>query len=176
VKGMRKAGGRTLAAANAYLEQKYLPLWNRRFTVEPANPTDAHRPLGREHDLAAILSHVASRVVANDYTLRYHQKIYQIARADLRPGLRGATVRVEARQDRRVWVRFRDRYLTVQVCEPGTRPEPEPAGEPVQKIPGTSVRPQSRRWMDGFSLKNSPPLWKLLKQESRVPVPNVGGR
>src|SRR5437899_2991413 len=71
VKGRRKAGVRTWEEANAYLEQEYLPLWNRRFTPAPANATDAHRPLGREHDLAAILSHVESRVVANDYTIRY---------------------------------------------------------------------------------------------------------
>ena len=140
VKGMRQAGVRTLAAANAYLEQKYLPLWNRRFTVEPANATDAHRPLRGEHDLAAILSHVEERVVANDYTIRYHQKIYQIARADLRPGLRGATVRVEERGDRSVWVRFRDRYLTVKVCEPLARPQPPPVREPVRKIPRVSAR------------------------------------
>jgi hypothetical protein len=166
VKGMRQAGVRTLTAANAYWEQKYLPLWNRRFTVEPANATDAHRPLRGEHDLAAILSHVEERVVANDYTIRYDQKIYQLARADLCPGLRGATVRVEERGDRSVWVRFRDRYLTVKVCEPLARPQPQPAREPVRKIPRASARPQSRRWMEGFSLNNSPPLWKVPKHEA----------
>jgi len=176
VKGMRKAGVRTLAAANAYLEQKYLPLWNRRFTVEPANATDAHRPLRGEHDLAAILSHVEERVVANDYTIRYDKKIYQIARADLRPGLRGATVRVEARGERNVWVRFRDRYLTVKVCEPLARPQPPPPREPVQKIPRVSARLQSRRWMEGFSLNNSPPLWKVLKHEAGEVGPQEAAR
>ena len=176
VKGMRKAGVRTLAAANAYLEQKYLPLWNRRFTVEPANATDAHRPLRGEHDLAAILSHVEERVVANDYTIRYDKKIYQIARADLRPGLRGARVRVEARGERRVWVRFRDRYLTVKVCEPLARPQPPPAREPVRKIPRVSARPPSRRWMEGFSLNNSPPLWKVLKHEAAKVGPQEATR
>ena len=39
------------------------------------NATDAHRPLRAEHDLAAILSHVEERVVANDYTIRYNTKI-----------------------------------------------------------------------------------------------------
>src|SRR5712691_2542506 len=41
VKGMRKAGVRTWEEANAYLEQEYLLLWNRRFTQAPANATDA---------------------------------------------------------------------------------------------------------------------------------------
>ena len=64
------AGAHTLEEANAYLEKKYLPWWNRTVTVPPADPTDAHRPLGQEHDLAAILSHVESRQMTNDYTVR----------------------------------------------------------------------------------------------------------
>jgi hypothetical protein len=176
VKGLRKAGVRTLREANRYLEQEYLPRWNRRFTVAPANPTEAHRPLGKEHDLAAILSHVESRVVANDYTLRYHKKIYQIVRADIRPGLRGATVRMEERLDQNVWVRFRDRYLTVSVCAPLARPQSPPARQHIQRMPRAFARPPSRPWMEGFNLKHSPPLWKVLKQESSVQVPNVEGR
>src|SRR5208337_3511712 len=54
VKGLRKAGVQTLGEANRYLELEYLPQWSSRFAIEPANPTDAHRPLGAEHDLAAI--------------------------------------------------------------------------------------------------------------------------
>jgi len=54
VKGMRVAGVRTLEQANAYLETEYLPWWNRTLTVEPAQADDAHRPLGKEHNLAAI--------------------------------------------------------------------------------------------------------------------------
>jgi len=118
VKGLRKAGVQTLEEANHYLKLEYLPQWSSRFTIEAANPTDAHRPLGAEHDLAAILSHVEDRVVANDYTIRHDKKIYQIARSEIRSGLRGATVRVEDRLDQSVWVRFRERYLTVRVRKP----------------------------------------------------------
>ena len=171
VKGMRQAGVRTLAAANAYLEQAYLPLWNRRFTVEPANPTDAHRPLRAEHDLAAILCHVEERVVANDYTIRYDRNLYQIARADLRPGLRGATVRVEERGDRSVWVRFRDRYLTVSVCPVPPRAVPEAK---VADFPKPSKGKRASLWAKGFELKKSPPLWRILRQEQGAAAP-VGG-
>jgi DNA-binding Lrp family transcriptional regulator len=162
VKGMRKAGVRTLPEANVYLEQEYLPLWNSRFAREPANSTDAHRALGREHDLAAILSHVDSRVVANDYTIRYDKKLYQIARADIRPGLRGATVRVEERRDGRVWVRFRDRYVTVSVCE--SQPQPV-APRPVPNLPAAARGHRDSTWMKGFDLRKSPPLWQILRHE-----------
>jgi transposase len=118
VKGMRVSGVRTLEEANRYLEQEFLPWWNQHLTVAPANPTDAHRPLGKEHDLAASLSHVETRQVANDYTIRFAGKIYQIARGDVSNGLRGNNVRVERRLDGLIAVRFRDRYLTVEECSP----------------------------------------------------------
>src|SRR5690348_12080106 len=72
VKGLRVAGAKTLADANRYLEQEFLPWWNQRLVVAPVNPTDAHRPLQAAHDLAAILSSVETRQVGNDYTLRSH--------------------------------------------------------------------------------------------------------
>ena len=49
---MRVAGVGTIEEANAYLENEYLPWWNRTLTVAPADAADAHRPLGKEHDLA----------------------------------------------------------------------------------------------------------------------------
>src|SRR5213075_1889902 len=93
VKGMRVAGVTTLAQANHYLETEFLPWVNSMLAVAPANPDDAHRPLEKQHDLAAILSHVESRQVNNDYTIQLDTKIYQIARKDICTGLRGAYIR-----------------------------------------------------------------------------------
>ena len=57
--------------------------------MTPANPDDAHRPLEKHHDLAAILSHVEKRQVNNDYTFSLEAKIYRIVRQDICTGLRG---------------------------------------------------------------------------------------
>ena len=62
VKGLRVAGARTLEEANRYLEAEYLPEWETKFTVIAACADDAHRPLGKQHELAAILSEVEQRV------------------------------------------------------------------------------------------------------------------
>lgn len=162
VKGLRQAGAQTLNEANAYLEQEYLPMWNRRFTVEAEKAPDAHRPLRAEQNLAAILSHVEERVVANDYTIRYHTQKYQIPRADIRPGLRGATVRVEERRDQTVWVRFRDRYLEVSRCEPVPQRTRSASARSISTPRrGTPGSP----WMKDFHLRQSPPLWKIIRQE-----------
>jgi hypothetical protein len=174
LRGLRKAGVRTLEEANRYLELEYLPQWSSRFTREPANPTDAHRPLRAEHDLAAILSHVEQRVVANDYTIRYDNIQYQIIHKDIRPGLRGATVRVEERSDQTVWVRFRDEYLNVQVCDPRDRPAPPPAGPPRKKMSKPSTERKRSNWMEGFNLQKSLPLWKVVELETGECVPGQG--
>ena len=128
--------------------------WSGRFTIEPANPTDAHRPLGAEHDLAAILSHVEDRVVVNDYTIRYDKKIYQIARGEIRSGLRGATVRVEERLDQSVWVRFRERYLTVRVCASQSK---APAPAPVPKLPAILTRQARGQFDERLQPAQQPP-------------------
>jgi len=178
VKGLRLAGASTLEQANRYLQQEFLPEWEGRFTVLPAQGLDAHRPLGREHHLAAILSVVEERVVTNDYTLQFEKQRYQIARVDIRGGLRGAKVRVEKRLDGTVAVRFRQRYLTVSVCDSAERARPKapPRAAGGQKPSRPPRRPPARNWMEGFRLNNSPPLWKILKQESGRGAPDQEGR
>jgi hypothetical protein len=105
VKGLRKAKVRGLEGASAYLEQEYLPLWEERFTVQPACESNAHRPLSKEHKLASILSQVEPRVIGQDYTIRYGAKLYQVAREQIRPRLRRQTVRVEQQLDGKLVVR-----------------------------------------------------------------------
>ena len=113
--GEGNASGRSndVRASQPLPGNRVLPWVNDTLAVTPANPDDAHRPLEKQHDLAAILSHVESRQVNNDYTIQLDTKIYQIARQDICTGLRGAVVRVEKRRDGSVAVRFRDRYLRI---------------------------------------------------------------
>jgi transposase len=171
VKGLRKAGAGTLEEAQKYLDRVYLPLWNRRFTVPPANPTDAHRPLGPQHDLAAILSHVESRVVADDYTLRFEAVRYQIAQPQVRPGLRGARVRLEKRLDGKMKIRFRERYLAVSRCDPAER---QSNPKPRLRQPKTTAQPRQHSWMKEFNLQRSKPIWAVLNEERGQPPGEAG--
>ena len=130
VKGMRVAGVTTIEQANEYLTNDYLAWWDREMTVEAANPDDAHRPLEKSHNLAASLSHVETRQVRPDYTLRWDGKLYQIERQAVVSGLRGANVRVEQRLDGSLAVRYGERYLPIQECATADRPE---AGSPAEE-------------------------------------------
>jgi transposase len=158
VKGLRLARADSLEAAQSYLEEEYLPEWNQRFTVLPAASSDAHRPLRAEYELASILSLVEERVVTPDYTMRYQGKLYQIARRDIRPGLRGGRVRVEKRLDGSLAVRFRQYWLTVAECPAPAKPTAPPktirAPRPRAKV--------AHPWMKNFHLEKSPPLGVIL--------------
>ena len=137
VKGLRVAGAATLDEANDYLETEFLPWVNQTLAVVAASPDDAHRPLEKHHDLAAILSHVETRQVHRNYTLQWDSTLYLIAQKDICAGLRNAVVRTEKRRDGSRAVRFQDRYLSISECE--QRPKvvvkpvkPKPPAKPAQ--------------------------------------------
>jgi transposase len=166
VKGMRVAGVTTLEQANHYLETEFLPWVNATLAVQPASADDAHRPLEKQHNLAAILSQVESRRVNNDYTIQLDAAIYQIARQDIGTGLRGATVRIEKRRDGSVALRFRDRYLSVSICQPRPKIAVSKPPGPARRAP----RPrQSSEWCKGFNLKKSPKIWQAAEGSGANP-------
>ena len=107
VKELRLAGASTEAEANAVLG-RLLPAHNRRFRKQARQDGDAHRPLGPGHDLAAILSVQEERVVANDYTIRFHNRFYQLLKP-VYPGERGGKVVSELRLDGSMAIRFREK-------------------------------------------------------------------
>src|SRR5688572_19237652 len=89
VKEMRVAGVKTLEQANQYLRDEFLPWWNQKLTVEPASADNAHRKLDKQHDLAAILSHVETRQVKGNYTVPIDGRHYVIDKGSITAGLRG---------------------------------------------------------------------------------------
>lgn len=161
VKGLRVAGAKTLEQANQYLEESYLVWWERELTVTPASPDDAHRPLEAGHNLASAWSHVETRQVRNDYTLRFDRMLYRVKRESIVTGLRGATVRVEKRLDGSVAVRYQDRYLDCALCEAHAVEPIAAEGKPVPAV----RKPAASRsnWNETFDLKKAPPIWKAAQ-------------
>ena len=66
--------------------------------------------MGPSHDLAAILSRPQERVVANDYTVRFHKRFYQLLKPAY-PGQRGSQVTIEIRLAGEMACRCTGRYL-----------------------------------------------------------------
>jgi biotin operon repressor len=165
VKGMRVAGVTNLEQANHYLETEFLPWVNATLVVAPAKADDAHRPLEKQHDLAATLSHVEKRRVNNDYTFPLDAKTYRIVRKDVCAGLRGAYIRVEQRRDGSVAARFRDRYLTVERCDQGPKASP---AKPVKARPQRKPVKKSE-WNKHFDLKKAPKVWQAAQGSGARP-------
>lgn len=74
---LRVAGIRTYEAANEYLERSFLPDFNKRFTVTPAQPERAFLPL-TGIDLKLLLSVQHERVVAKDSTVAFEGLTLQL--------------------------------------------------------------------------------------------------
>jgi hypothetical protein len=160
VKGMRVAGVTTIEQANVYLMDDYLAWWEREMTVEAAHSDNAHRELDQSHNLAACLSHVETRQVRNDYTLRWDGALYQVERQGVSAGLRGADVRVEQRLDGSLAVRFRGRYLPISECQ--SRPEQKQV-QAVAHRSTTSEPKVQKRWNESFDLKKAPKIWQAAQ-------------
>jgi hypothetical protein len=117
VKELRLAQATTCDQANAVLE-RLLPDHNRRFRRAPREASDAHRSLGSQQRLEAILSIQAERVVSNDYTIRFHNRFYQLLKP-VYPGERGGRVVIEERLDGTLAIRFRGHYLKYEAIALG---------------------------------------------------------
>jgi hypothetical protein len=110
VKELRLAKAGTIEQANAVLQEKFMPWFNRRCTHQPASGNDAHKPLGKRLNLDAILSIQAQRVVGNDYTIRFENQVYQLL-PPVYAGLRKGQVTIEQRSDGTMHIRFKGKYL-----------------------------------------------------------------
>jgi transposase len=128
VKEMRLAGIDSIEAANHFLETRFLPEWEQRFTVAPRNPRNAHRRLGSEHHLEEILSVRVARQVAQDHTVSWDGNRWGVVREEVCAGLRGAAVEIERRLDGSHWLRHRGRYLRLRFCPEPLRPPASPSG------------------------------------------------
>jgi Homeodomain-like domain-containing protein len=172
VKGLRQVGANDLETANAYLEQIFLALWNRRFRREPQLAGDAHRALLPGTNLDSLLSIRVSRTVNPDYTVRWDGASYRVEREQITRGMRGARVQLERRLDGSRWLRWRNRILALERCEP----RPEPMLQRRVKIRTTAMRSAEekvrarqrlldarRRLTETYAQLPNRPIWQAMK-------------
>ena len=175
VKSLRQVGAKDLETANAYLEEVFLPLWNRRFGREPQLAGDAHRALQPGTNLDSVLSMRESRTVGADYTVRWDSVIYRVKREQIAVGMRGARVPLERRLDGSRWMHWRSRILALEPCK--TRPEVivEPRVKP-RATPERSAEEKARakhrifdarrRLSEAYAQLPNRPIWQAMKDSS----------
>jgi transposase len=135
VKEMRLKEIDNINDANKFLATEYLPWHNRRFRFEPASRANAHRRLTKGFDLSEILSRHDERTVANDYTIRWNNRIFQIGKPAY-TGLRGGRVTVVTGLDGTMQLVFKNKKLTWREINPPPSRSGDNAGTKVKKVPG----------------------------------------
>ena len=170
VKGLRKVGACNQEQANRYLQQVYLPLWNRRFTRTAEQAGDAHRALDRSLELESVLSQVEWRTVGQDYTVRWDGITCQIRRADIGGGMRGRQVEIEQRLDHTLWMRWKQRRLPLDRCSAENKPNYRAAWTPplaAQEPDATQRRLRLQQQRIGYNEAckrvQERPLWQAFR-------------
>jgi hypothetical protein len=133
IKELRLAEIATLAGANRSLEE-WLPRYNQRFAVRPAQAADPHRPGPAGRALDRLLCLKTTRVLRRDWTVAHNGHLYQI-----HDPLRATRVQVEERLDGTLRIPHHGRPLAYQAI--ATRPVRGPAPSTVS-IPQGPVTPR----------------------------------
>jgi len=134
VKELKLAGITTLEKANQFLE-KYLPKFNAQFAVAPAGKTDLHKKPIKEikEKLPRIFSIQNTRVVMNDYTVRFANSYYQLDQTQPTTVYKKDKVMIEERLNGEIKINLRDKYLNFKVL-----PE-RPKKEIDIKLPAVTI-------------------------------------
>jgi len=130
---LRLAGITTMAAANRFLAERFIPEHNRRFRVAPAEPESAFIPYAGR-DLADILCIQEERIVGRDNTVRYLNRVLQIPADRHRHHYVKCQVRVHEYPDGSLAVFHGPRCLARYDCDG------QLAGETFEPAPKTARR------------------------------------
>lgn len=108
VKEFRLLGIGSIAAANKVLTEGFSDNLNRKFGKQPLSAEDAHRCVAPDVDLAAVFAYEETRTVNNDWTVRYHNRWFQITgpRGNMPPAKK--KVIVQERLDGTINLLYRD--------------------------------------------------------------------
>jgi transposase len=110
VKKLRRLGIADSTAANAFLETTYLPEHNTRFAQAPASAEDFHRRTPSRVALDRALQLEDTRVLSNDWVIRYDTRYLQVTRQSGHAPAR-STVLVRENAAGAIEIRYRGRLM-----------------------------------------------------------------
>ena len=113
VKELRLAKIDTIAAANIFLKDTFIPKFNAQFAVVAKKSADLHQTLNgkRLEELDSILSVQSDRIICNDYTVRFKNDYYQLKEVQSTTVYKRSKVLIEERLNGDVKICVRGIYL-----------------------------------------------------------------
>lgn len=162
--------------ANRFLWSVYIPRHNAQFAVVPANTTNAHRSVLPSQHLSRILTVRTERTLANDFTIRFQNRYFQLLP---QPGIRpGHILHVEQRLDGSFHLLLKKRELRFKtIPKPPARPpalsKPRPPATSRTNVPGldhpwrrfhlrkTDVQPASLNFLLQYEKKQTTSAFKV---------------
>ncbi len=138
IKKLRRKNICTLAGANRYLEQEYLPEHNQRFAQAPAEQEDFHRATPAAAELDKQFRLESERVVSNDWVVSYAGRCLQLQRQSRHYAPAQARVVVWENQQGQLEVEYRGQRLAWEEIRRGERgpadaAQPSSAGWPAPR-------------------------------------------
>lgn len=169
VKELRLANVSTIPAANRFLDRIYLDKHNQKFGVPPKNNTDVHRPgVKTNAELDAIFSFQEERVVCNDYTIHWRNRLFQIKKHQPYFLLPRTKVTVEERLNGKIKIKYKGKYLKMREIDRNK------IRKPIAATPENPASPKPRRysaphanhpWRQSFS------TWRFIAMEKKAAAP-----
>jgi transposase len=136
VKKMRRRAIGALGTANAFLAGEYWADHNARFAQAPASPEDYHGRPPSARVLDRVLQLEEPRVVANDWVVRYHNRLFQLDRQSPLPPAKGTVL---VREDAAGHIEIHYRQRPVAWTELPATPQAAPtASAPTAPAPHRS--------------------------------------
>lgn len=114
VKELRLEGIADMMRANQYLKTRFLPAFNRRFSLLTKLSVNLHQMLGSQTDLDKILAIRKTRYLNNDFTLRFENRWFQLAKIQPTLVLPRQSITIEKHLDGHLKICLRDQYLNFQ--------------------------------------------------------------
>ena len=78
VKALRYANINAPEQANQFLQETFLPEYNKKFSKTATEPQDHHKKLNPKINLANVFCYHQTRVVQNDWAIQYKNRIFQL--------------------------------------------------------------------------------------------------
>lgn len=113
VKEMRLAKINTIAEANKFLKEIFIPKFNKKFAVVAKKEADLHRKLNDKQikELDGIMSVQSERTINNDYTVRFKNSYYQLAEVQPTTVYKRSRVDIEERLNGELKICVRGKHL-----------------------------------------------------------------